>query len=62
MDCGSAVFKVGSTYVWMGNQWVTAAAPGHPRNHDLLYWWPLHFTDDGNVTQFERADNVTVTW
>jgi hypothetical protein len=31
--------------VWLGNQWVSSAMPGAPRNHDLLYWAVIEFDD-----------------
>eukprot|EP00051_Salpingoeca_urceolata_P007973 m.102301 g.102301 ORF g.102301 m.102301 type:complete len:397 (+) comp15503_c0_seq1:66-1256(+) len=47
-----------TTYLWMGNQWVTSQYPGRPRNHDLLYWWPLEFEADGNLTQVRYQAQV----
>ena len=46
--------------LWMGNQWVTSREPGRPRNHDLLYFWPLEFEPDGNLTQVRYEPNVQV--
>jgi hypothetical protein len=54
----SAVVQVGSQFLWMGNQWTTSRALGHQRNHDLLYWWPLEFTTDGNLTQVRWEASV----
>ena len=46
--------------LWMGNQWVTSQAPGRPRNSDLLYFWPLEFTADENVSQVRYEQSVQV--
>ena len=60
----SAVFTVGhppeETYVWLGNQWTTSQEPGRPRNHDLLYFWPIQFRSDGNISHFEYRETVEV--
>jgi hypothetical protein len=57
----TAVFKVGKNQlIWMGNQWVTSKEPGNPRNHDLLYWHSLEFTDSGHVQQVQYQDSVVI--
>jgi hypothetical protein len=56
----AAVVRIGAQYLWMGNQWTTSRAPGNPRNHDLLYFWPLEFTADGNITQVRYEPSVLV--
>ena len=48
-------------YLWLGNQWVTAGGPGHPRDHDLLYWSILQFDGGGRVQHFVRQDVVTLS-
>lgn len=49
-----------SVFVWLGNQWVTATEPGHPRNHDLVYWTPLNFTSNGSIARLHWHDQVTL--
>jgi hypothetical protein len=45
----------------MGKQWVTSQAPGRPRNSvDLLYFWPLEFTADGDISQVWYEQSVQV--
>ena len=44
-------------YVWVGNQWDTSQAPGRPRNHDLLYFYPLEFDEPGDVKQVRHESN-----
>ena len=44
----------------MGNAWDTAAQPGRPRNHDLLYFFPLEFAADGTIEQVRREASVQV--
>lgn len=59
----SAAVDIGSDQIlWMGNQWVTSKAPGQPRNSDLLYFWPLEFTSDGNISQvrYERTVQISI--
>jgi len=48
-------------FLWLGNQWVTAGGPGHPRDHDLLAWSLLSFDGDGQVQQLVRQDAVTLS-
>lgn len=48
---GTKVVPVGDQWLWMGNQWVTATAPGRPRNRDLLAWYLLEFNDAGVIQQ-----------
>ena len=48
-------------FLWLGNQWVTAAGPGHPRDHDLLYWSVLQFGDGGRIQHLVRQDVVTLS-
>jgi len=57
---GSATFVAGGQVVWLGNQWVTSALPGRPRNHDLLYFAPLSFRANGTLDQLAWHDNVTL--
>lgn len=59
---GSAVFRVGSQVVWLGNVWNSGLAetPAGPRHHDLLYWTPLAFEADGAVRQLVWQPNVTL--
>ena len=62
---GSEVIRVPGAdgalqFLWLGNQWVTASEPGHPRNHDLLYWSLLQFDADGRVQPLVRQDTVTL--
>jgi beta-xylosidase len=60
---GSTVFSVASnetTFVWVGNQWVSSALPGHPRNHDLLYFAKLVFSANGTIGQLEWEDAATI--
>jgi hypothetical protein len=45
----------------LGNQWVTAGAPGQPRDHDLLYWSVLRFDGDGQIQQLVREDTVSLS-
>eukprot|EP01006_Ploeotia_vitrea_P060439 TRINITY_DN75911_c0_g1_i1.p1 TRINITY_DN75911_c0_g1~~TRINITY_DN75911_c0_g1_i1.p1 ORF type:complete len:365 (-),score=34.84 TRINITY_DN75911_c0_g1_i1:55-1149(-) len=47
-------------FIWMGNQWVTAQEKGHPRNHDLLYWYPLEFKSDNSIAQVRWQDKTVV--
>ena len=61
----SAVVRVdsaahGAQFLWMGNAWDTAAQPGRPRNHDLLYFYPLEFAADGSIEQVRREASVQV--
>ena len=48
-------------YLWIGNQWVTATQPGHPRDHDLLYFTVLDFDDKGVIQQIVRSDTTTLS-
>ena len=48
-------------YLWLGNQWVTAATPGRERNQDLLYWAVLRFDETGNITQLEYQEKITLS-
>lgn len=51
----------GVSYLWAGNQWVTAGASvGYARNFDLMYWSVLNFTADGNITQISWSDTTTL--
>ena len=47
----SSVAKVGSQYLWMGNQWNSGLSetPPGPRKHDLLYWSILDFNANGYI-------------
>ena len=45
-------------HVWLGNQWVTAQEPGHPRNQDLLYFALLSFEADGSIQHLARQDAI----
>jgi hypothetical protein len=55
--------SVDDTYVWLGNQWVTATTSagtlGGPRNQDLLYWATLQF-NGSDVLQMVHLDNATI--
>lgn len=51
----------GEQWLWVGNAWVTSDLPGHPRDHDLLYFALLDFDEDGMVKQLVRTDNVTLS-
>lgn len=57
---GSAVFRVGGDLVYLGNQWVTSARPGGPRNNDLLSWYKLEFDSDGDVAPLTHIDAIDV--
>ncbi len=62
---GSEVIRVPAAdgslqFVWLGNQWVTAGEPGHPRDHDLLYWSVLQFDSDGRIEHLVAQDAVTL--
>ena len=59
-QASALVHLEGDTFLWMGNQWTTSLAPGRPRNHDLLYWWPLEFEPDGMVSQVRYEESVQV--
>jgi hypothetical protein len=48
-------------YLWIGNQWVTSAQPGAPRDHDLLFFALLEFSEDGNITQMHWADSAQLS-
>lgn len=50
-------------YVWLGSQWNSGLSetPPGPRNHDLLYWSPLQFQENGSLVQMVWQDNVTIT-
>lgn len=48
-------------FLWLGNQWVTAAGPDHSHNHDLLYWSLLQFDGDGRIQPVVRQDTVTLS-
>ena len=63
----SAVVKLesqagGEQFLWVGNQWDTSQAAGRPRNHDLLFFYPLEFDERANVRQvrYERTVHVRV--
>jgi len=63
---GSEVIRVPSAdgslqFLWLGNQWVTAEGPDHPRDHDLLYWSMIGFDEKGQIQQFVRQDAITVS-
>ena len=47
-------------YVWLGNQWVTSALSGAPRNHDLLFWAVLKFDTAGMIEQLEWSDSANI--
>ena len=47
-------------FVWLGNQWVTSAMPGRPRNHDLLYFARLVFGSNGTIEQLSWQDETHV--
>ncbi len=47
-------------FLWIGNQWVTAAEPGHPRDHDLLYWSVLQFDGAGRIEHLIAQDAITL--
>lgn len=50
-----------ATYLWMGNQWVSNPDPVWPaRNNDLLYFYPLEFEVNGNITHLEHVSSVTI--
>ena len=48
-------------FLWLGNQWVTAGGPGHPRDRDLLYWSVLRFDGDAQIQHLARQDAVTLS-
>jgi len=56
----SAVFEYGDAHIFLGNQWVTATEPGHPRNGDLFFWSVLRFGADGNPLQVEWSDEMVL--
>jgi hypothetical protein len=58
---GSAVFKVGDQYVYLGNQWNTGLKemPAGPRNHDLLYFGLFHF-NDVYIKQMVWEDSIDI--
>jgi len=54
-----AVPSAGGETQWLliGNQWVTATAPGRPRDQDLLYFTKLAFdAASGDILQLVRED------
>ena len=60
---GSTIFAVAgnsTSLVWVGNQWVSSALPGRPRNHDLLYFANLVFSTDGTIRSLEWQDAASV--
>lgn len=60
---GTAVFTVGSQYIYLGNQWNSGLArtPPGPRNHDLLFWGILRFAPhDAGIEQMVWQDDVTI--
>jgi len=48
-------------YLWVGNQWVTSALPGQPRNNDLLYWSVLRFANNTTIEQFVYNESCTLS-
>jgi Glycosyl hydrolases family 43 len=63
---GTDVIRVPSAdgllqFLWLGNQWVTAAGAGQPRDHDLLYWSVLRFDADGQIQHLVRQDAATLS-
>ena len=63
---GSEVMRVPGAdgapqFVWLGNQWVTSRDPGHPRDHDLLYWSVLQFDGDGRILHIVHQDAATLS-
>ena len=57
---GSAVFRVGGDLVYLGNQWVTSARPGGPRNNDLLAWYKIAVDGNGDVAPLTHVDAIDV--
>ncbi|EDQ88893.1 uncharacterized protein MONBRDRAFT_26063 [Monosiga brevicollis MX1] len=57
---GSETLSHDDQYIFLGNQWVTAAEPGHPRNHDLLYWSQLSFTANNSIEHLQWQDAATI--
>ena len=51
-------FSCEKQFVWLGNQWVSAHGPGHPRNRDLLYFALLSFGADGSIQHLKRQDEI----
>lgn len=42
-------------YIHLGNQWVPHnGGAGTCTNEGLLYWWPLEFTNDGNIVPLKE--------
>ena len=50
--------KAEPTTVLLSNQWITAPAPAHARNADLLYWAPLQFDAHGLPMPMHFSDTV----
>jgi hypothetical protein len=39
----------GTVLMWMADRW--GSRPDHIKGHDLQYWAPLHFSEDGSIQQ-----------
>ena len=47
-------------WIWIGDRWGSAADGLH--GHDLSYWQPLDFADDGSILPFATwHDSIAVT-
>jgi hypothetical protein len=55
------VFKINTSVVFLGNQWVTAAAAGQPRNQDLFFWAKIEFdAESGHPRQVGWSDAMVL--
>jgi len=45
-------------YIYIGDRWQSAL--DHLKAHDFTYWFPLSFTDDGNITTMQNIANFTI--
>jgi Glycosyl hydrolases family 43 len=50
-----------SVYIWIADRW--GSAPDGVKGHDLQYWSPLQFADDGRILPLKKVAqwNITVT-
>ena len=59
-QCWVMQLPAGSTpeYVWIGDRW--GSAPDSLHGHDLTYWQPLRFSENGSVAEFEWLDSFEI--
>lgn len=56
-----AVFRIGDTFVHVGNNWVPGnGGAGTCTNGGLLYFWPLEFFDNGTIADIEYRPSVDI--